>query len=224
MNQSTLPALPKEWVERLFERLAMMYGAKFLDQWANVDNAMLKRAWAEDLAGYTPDELRRGLDACKTRTFPPTLPELMQLCRPVLSAEKAYYEAVSQMALRPSGEDVWSHPAVFWTARKISEFDLRNSSWSAIKGRWTQAFEACMAAGIWPEIPAAMKQLAAPGKQDVPIEKSQQRIKALASGLMDSHQQRPGKGWARKIIEDEKAGKTVSYLKLRFAQEAIRAS
>jgi hypothetical protein len=46
-------------------------------------------AWSEELAGYTPEELKRGLAACKNRNFPVSFPEFVNLCRPVLTPEEA---------------------------------------------------------------------------------------------------------------------------------------
>ena len=184
MDQSTSPALPLAWVERLFARFSAMYGAKFLDMWANVDKDMLKQAWTEDLAGLTPDEIRRGLEVCKTKTFPPTLPEFIGFCRPVLDAERAYYEAVGQMAKREGGTDRWSHPAVFWTASRIGGFDLRNSNWASIKGRWSALFAEVMSAGVWPEIPPKREALPAPGQQSISREEAAERmaqVKALVA-------------------------------------------
>lgn len=59
-----------------------MYGRQWLDQWAGVPLAEVRRTWAEDLAFASADQLRRALDHCKGHNkFPPTCPEFVGLCR-----------------------------------------------------------------------------------------------------------------------------------------------
>lgn len=153
-----------EWVDRLFGRLSAMYGARFADMWAGLDLAVVKAAWAEDLGDLATDEIARGVSACKLRDWPPTLPEFLALCRPALDPEQAFSEAVQQMALRDQGRDRWSHPAIYWAAITVGSFDLRNASWSAIKGRWSRLLQAELSKGEWPEVPPRMAALPAPGE------------------------------------------------------------
>jgi len=86
MNE-TLPerlfALPDAWVERIFERLSGLYGARFSDMWRGTDWANVKRTWAERLAGFAdkPNAIKSALDSCDARPFPPTLPEFLADCR-----------------------------------------------------------------------------------------------------------------------------------------------
>lgn len=162
-----LMPLPREWVERLFARLAAMYGSRFADMWDCVDPEAAKETWAAGLAGYTGDELTRGLDACRARDWPPTMPEFARLCRPLPSYEAAFYEAVEQMRRRETGEDAWSHPAVYWAAVAIGT-DLRSQSYSVIKGRWHQAMDRAMAdvaGGVRPmSVPSSKPELPTPGQ------------------------------------------------------------
>lgn len=160
---STSP-LPEPWIERLFNRLAAMYGAKFTDQWKGVDPAYMKQVWAEDLSGYAVDEIKRGLEACRTRTWPPTLPEFLQLCRPPIDPEAAYTEAVRQLRARENGEDKWSHPAIFWAACEVGQFDLLGSHYGAIKNRWGDALRKQLEKREWPPVPEKRIELPAPGK------------------------------------------------------------
>lgn len=107
---------PEGWVERIFQRLAAMYGRKFADAWNGVPQASVKAVWQEGLAGYSPDEIRRGLAECMKRDWPPTLPEFLKMCRPAMDYEAAYVEACEQINKRKHGNDKWSHPAIFWAA------------------------------------------------------------------------------------------------------------
>lgn len=45
-------ALPSEWIERLFTRLELAYGHRFLSQWPGIDPAVVKADWAEKLDGF----------------------------------------------------------------------------------------------------------------------------------------------------------------------------
>lgn len=163
-SQANPSALPESWVERLFLRFSAMYGSKFADLWRGCDLTSVKGLWAEELAGYSADEIKRGIDCCKTRDWPPTLPEFLKLCRPPVDFERAFVEAVKQISLRDSGRDEWSHPAIYWAAVEIGAFDLRNSSWSGIGKRWTAALSAQLAKQSWPPVPQRMAALPAPGE------------------------------------------------------------
>ena len=126
MNQianATLPALPSEWIDRLWQRFMLMYGNKFADMWRDLDPVAVKHAWGEELYGYTADELKRGLAWCKTQTWPPTLPEFMCACRPVLDAKTEWAEACEQMRVRLEGKglDRWTRPEVYWAAVSIGK-------------------------------------------------------------------------------------------------------
>ena len=60
-------AKQSEWIDRLFSRLWAMYGNKFSQMWAGQDMADVKATWRDYLADLSPDEIRSGVDACKTR-------------------------------------------------------------------------------------------------------------------------------------------------------------
>ena len=72
--------LPNAWIDRLFGRLAAMYGKHWLDLWADVPMADVKDAWQTELAGVTGDQLVAALKGLGK--FPPTLPEFVALCKP----------------------------------------------------------------------------------------------------------------------------------------------
>ena len=44
-------ALPSSWVDHLFARLTVRYGAAFLRQWPDTDLAVVKADWADVLDG-----------------------------------------------------------------------------------------------------------------------------------------------------------------------------
>lgn len=82
-SQARPSALPDAWVERLFERLAALYGSRFADLWRGTDAENVKAVWAEKLAGFhdRPEVLKAALDACDDKPWPPTLPEFLGFCR-----------------------------------------------------------------------------------------------------------------------------------------------
>lgn len=45
-------ALPSEWIDRLFVRLELAYGHRFLSQWPGIAPAVIKADWAEKLDGF----------------------------------------------------------------------------------------------------------------------------------------------------------------------------
>jgi hypothetical protein len=73
-------SIPEHVVERLFSRMASVYGSKFLDQWRDVDMVDMKATWREGLAGLTDEALKRGVAALFHERVPPTLPRFLELC------------------------------------------------------------------------------------------------------------------------------------------------
>lgn len=159
-------------VERIFLRLTGYYGARFADLWRGCDIETVKATWADALDGYGVEEMRRGLDACLTRAFPPTLPEFLLLCRPAPDYEGSFSEAAIQTHLRESGRDQWSSAAIYWSSCEIGSFDIRNSAWPRIKARWTAALDRAIAGvrdGRLPaSVPEAAPMLPAPGQTRSP--------------------------------------------------------
>lgn len=198
MATASTSHLPMAWVERLFDRLSSCYGSKFADLWRGCDLVAVKRTWAEALATFRADEIKRGLDGCMTKVFPPTLPEFLMLCRPPIDAESAFREACQQMERRETGHDKWSHPAIFWAAAAIGSFDLRNGSWSGLGKRWNTIFAAELAKGEWPEIPLRLEALPAPGKTSVSPEVAKQRIADASAKVVGADPDRCGLLWAKR--------------------------
>ena len=213
MNQltnETLPALPSEWIDRLWQRFLLMYGNKFSDMWRDLDPAAVKRAWAEDLAGYTGAELKRGLEWCKTQKWPPTLPEFMTACRPVMDSRTEWAEACEQMRIRLEGRgaDTWSRPQVYWAAVAIGWYDLNSTAWEQIRSRWTKALSDAKADPI-PEYRAA---LPAPGKASVTREDALDRmgkLRGMVEAVSLPGTTKAGTKWAVRLMEREAGGEAL---------------
>ncbi len=43
-------SLPQSWVDRIFEKLTLVYGRAFLDRWRDIDLNAVKTDWAHELA------------------------------------------------------------------------------------------------------------------------------------------------------------------------------
>lgn len=214
--------LPDEWIERLFLRFSAMYGSRFSDMWRGCDLSAVKAAWAEDLGGLTRDELRRGVDACKTREWPPTLPEFVKLCRPPISAEAAFREAVEQTIRRDQGRDQWSHPAIFWAAQKITAFELKNRSWRELEAVWRDEFGKQLARGEWPPIPERLEALPAPGETMPDKERADQYVAGAVRATSTNRAADDPMRWAKDAKARYLAGEALPYQLQVAASEALR--
>jgi hypothetical protein len=158
MMSEPLKPLPLDWVEAIYRKLTMFWGDAFVRKWEAIPYDELMVAWSEELAGFTPEELKRGLAACKNRNFPVSFPEFVNLCRPVITPEEALAEAVAQSQMRPLGRDKWSHPAIFWTYYALS-WEFKNLPTKDLEKRWGPEFKRIMSQGKWEPIPEIKTEL-----------------------------------------------------------------
>jgi hypothetical protein len=91
-------AFPSGWIDRLFERLAALYGRHWLEMWADIPMADVKDAWASALAGISGERVAAALKALGK--FPPTLPEFVSLCKPAATP-------AAHRAFLPAPRDDW---------------------------------------------------------------------------------------------------------------------
>lgn len=173
-------------MDRLFNRLDGIYPHKWRAAFASEQAIKNWRdAWADAFAedDLTLDEIKAGLSACR-RTFawPPSLPEFISLCRPGLEPSVAWNEAVKQIALRAEGRDKWSHPAIYWSAVAIGEFDLKNLTFITVKARWERILTANLKKELAP-VPPRMMALPMPGKTVTTQEAGREKIKAICAAF-----------------------------------------
>lgn len=71
--------LQTSWVDHLFAKLTVRYGAAFLRQWPDADPALVKADWAEVLDGVRGDSLSYALRFLPVK--PPNAIEFRELCR-----------------------------------------------------------------------------------------------------------------------------------------------
>lgn len=75
-------SLPRSWVDRLFEKLTLVYGRDFLDRWRDLDMDAVKADWAHELAGFKdhPEMLQYALQHLPAG-FPPTVLQFREIAR-----------------------------------------------------------------------------------------------------------------------------------------------
>lgn len=207
-------ALPDSWMEKLFQKMEDRYGSLWADRYGNFPRKRVMDTWAEDLAGFTGNEIRIGLDASKSLKFPPTLPEFINLCRPIIDIRAEWVEACEQMRIRLQGmqQDRWSRPQLYWAAVAIGYYDLNSNSWDQIKTRWGNA----IANAKSEPIPEYHAQLPSPGKQSISREEAEKRVKSLNVTLGDGDIDY--KAWAQRILKNPNSFPSVS---VKFANEAM---
>ena len=222
------PALKVSLMDHLYNRLDGAYPHKWRSAFPNqtaIDNWMV--SWAEEFedSGITPEHIKAGLKACRTKyDWPPSCAEFIKACLPSLDPTVAYYQAVAGCQARSRGDiGDWPHPAIYWASRPLS-FDLLNQSYSQIKARWEIALAEQLEKSEWDEIPKPMIALVAPGKGDLSKEKAAQlmaeyKAADISKKLEDKTDHRL---WAKRIMERHKKGdKTLSNIQINFAKEAL---
>lgn len=221
-SPQTAPALPEEWAERLFQRLENFYGAKWVDSLGGISRERVKQAWAEELAGYAAMEIKRGLDSCKTRQWPPTLPEFLMACRPVMDEKTEWAEACEQMRIRleGNGADTWTRPQVYWAAVAIGWYDLNSTAWDSIKTRW----KAALATSKDDPIPDYRAALPAPGKHTVTREEAKDRmaeLRNMVQGVSLPGTTKAGTKWAYALMEREANGEALVHIAAQSWREVL---
>lgn len=105
-------SLPADWVERLFSRLVVRYGASFMRQYDGVDLRLVKGDWAVALSGFSAPAIAYGLEHLPA-DFPPNAIKFRDICRkapevlpPALPAPDADPErvaaALAKLAEKPA--------------------------------------------------------------------------------------------------------------------------
>lgn len=83
-------SLPTPWVQKIFAKLALLYGRDFLGRWEGQDIEAVMADWAHELAGFekNPDAIKHALTHLPAAK-PPTVLEFRDLCRGAPSTTKA---------------------------------------------------------------------------------------------------------------------------------------
>ena len=182
-SRVNVTSLPNLWIERIFSKMEDRYGNLWANSYGAFPRSRVMQTWSEDLSDLSKDELGRGMKACRDKPFPPTLPEFRKMCRPPIDPEAAYHEAIEQFRRRKDGTDNWSHPAIFWTAIEIGEFDLKISNWQSMQSRWTSKLKSTLEKRDLPEIPPRREALTEPGQTTPDAAKVARYIDGLKAKL-----------------------------------------
>lgn len=104
-------------VDKLFNFFLVRYGKLWAERYANLGLTMtqVKQEWELELRQMTPEELEKGISACRTKTFPPTLPEFVKMC---VAGHPGADEAWG-IALKAMDED----QTVIWTKEIMQAWD-----------------------------------------------------------------------------------------------------
>lgn len=178
---------PVAVVERVFDRLAAILGPRLADVVAASSIEKVKAEWGKALAGFSFEEIARGLDETRSRKFPPNLPEFLHLCRPGLDPEVAWCEAELGLAARAAGERFpWSHWAIYWAARDMVS-EITGSTFAKHRKRWEVRLKAEFAKGVWnsPPDPSQRRIAHTPPVVEDPVgrEEAKKRMRELQEGL-----------------------------------------
>jgi len=75
-------SLPPNWVDRIFEKLTLVYGRDFLRRWDGIPIADVKADWAKELAGFEqlPESIAHALKNLP-HADPPNVYQFRDLCR-----------------------------------------------------------------------------------------------------------------------------------------------
>lgn len=141
-------SLPAAWVDALFAKLAVRYGAAFMRQWDGIDPAAIKADWSDVLAGFQahPAAFRAALENLPDDK-PPNAMAFRALCRtalrddrqtapPALPAPKADPTRVATLlaGLRRSGE----HDPRQWARDLRAREEAQRIDAPSVHGRLTK--------------------------------------------------------------------------------------
>jgi len=95
--------LPASWVDALFARLTVRYGAAFMRQYADIDATAVKADWADVLGVFAnrPDAIRHGLEHLPADK-PPTVGQFRLLCAGVPTIVPPQLPIANEMRAEPS--------------------------------------------------------------------------------------------------------------------------
>ena len=74
-------SLPLSWVDRIFDKLLLVYGRDFTGRWEGLSLATVKTDWAHELSGFEahPESIKHALQNLHAAK-PPTVYEFRNLC------------------------------------------------------------------------------------------------------------------------------------------------
>ena len=151
-------ALPQAWIDKIFRKMHGRFGNQFVDKFRSgesftvtlmdgsteerdtgIENA--KTVWAEELAGFSNEELKQGM-ATRFLYGAPDLDKFQLACRQVIEIDVAVQMqlAITQMSRRRQYlEENWPDNRTFWAAQRLGNDLLVQEPWR-LKDRWAAAW------------------------------------------------------------------------------------
>ena len=80
-------SLPLPWVERIFEKLTLVYGQAFLRRWADIELNKVKSDWSHELAGFDRAPQAIAFALANLPEAPPTVVQFKSIARQAPPAE-----------------------------------------------------------------------------------------------------------------------------------------
>ena len=141
-----------KWAAALLARFAVMWPKAWADSLAGLDLNMLRAEWAKGIAGLSGEEIRHGIDHCRTHNpWPPSIAEFRTACRGGATAEQRAYAARArddQEGAKALRHGTWGDPAAVvaehvQTARSgLSQRRATRCLVDIAAGLWTRELEA----------------------------------------------------------------------------------
>lgn len=147
-------SLPLPWVDRIFEKMTLVYGQAFLRRWADIDLNRVKSDWSHELSGFERAPKAIAFALANLPEAPPTVVQFKSIARqapapevPMLPEPKAdparLADELSKLGalranLQPAGDmKAWARrlKAQEIAGERLSSY--QRSSWRAALGAET---------------------------------------------------------------------------------------
>lgn len=130
-------------IGQLWERMAMIYGHRWVSAYGDADDGTWRRA----LAGFTREQIGLGINhAVKSGDpWPPTLPQFRAWCLPTAAElgipnfESAYREAAQGVV--PHQAHTWSHPVVYHAAYEVGQYEFLHLGDDVLRKMFRRAYD-----------------------------------------------------------------------------------
>jgi hypothetical protein len=119
-------SLPSGWVDRIFEKLTLVYGQAFLRRWEQLDIDKVKADWGKELAGFlhNPDALAFAMQNLPPDAPPPTVLQFRHL-----AAQAPRKAAASTLPAPPPANPERMRAELAKLKRPDGEFDPKAWAW-----------------------------------------------------------------------------------------------
>lgn len=101
-------SLPDAWVDRIFDKLTVVYGHQFLSRWDGMELADVKADWAHELRGFAQNlgALKYGLEHLPV-SKPPSVLEFRAICNSPQAPRPEITLRLQNQSLNDEREQAW---------------------------------------------------------------------------------------------------------------------